>query len=121
MMIGHSEIIVIVIVIAIIVSIPLLEWKIGKAIGKRVTKSAGLVFGIILIVLFPFFLAGIACILHSQKNADVIIVNTNGNVNPSNPAAISNSDTRRCPYCAETIQKQAIICRFCGKDVGPAA
>lgn len=34
--------------------------------------------------------------------------------------AISVSDTRDCPYCAETIKKAAIVCRFCGRDV-PAA
>jgi len=29
----------------------------------------------------------------------------------------SNSDLIKCAYCAEMIKAEAIICRFCGKDV----
>lgn len=29
--------------------------------------------------------------------------------------------SRQCPHCAETIKREASVCRYCGRDVEPAA
>ncbi len=37
------------------------------------------------------------------------------------PAPVQSTRERKCPFCAEQIKAEAIICRFCQRDVQPVA
>jgi len=92
-----------------------LEWIIGKAIGRNVSRLTGILLGIALIIFGFSFLIGIACIIYSQQNAnDPININSNINANINHQY---QSDTIECPYCAETIKKNAKICRYCNNKL----
>jgi len=69
---GYVLLIIIVIVVGIFI-----EWQIGKAIGKSISRNTGIILGIVLIVLFPLFLTGIAIIVYSNRNESTLNVNVN--------------------------------------------
>lgn len=35
------------------------------------------------------------------------------------PVTEAQSTERKCPFCAETIKQEAVVCRFCNRDVVP--
>ncbi|MCL2442724.1 MAG: hypothetical protein FWD13_04580 [Treponema sp.] len=65
------------IIIGISVLVILVEFFIGKFIGKRLSIEAGLIIGIIFIILLPLIFAGIPIIIYSNPKKDNIFKNNN--------------------------------------------
>jgi len=104
-------------IILFIIFIIWVEWTIGKLIGRNVSRLAGIVLGIVLILVGFSLLTGIACIIYSQENANAPI-DINANINrQSTIYQQSTGDTIECPYCAEIIKKNAKICRYCNNKL----
>ena len=104
-----------ILIIFIIVGIILfawIEWSIGAFIGRNVSRMTGIIFGVILILVGFSFLIGVACIIYSQKNQNASI-DINANINHQQ----LQSDTIECPHCAETIKRNAKICRYCNNKI----
>ena len=43
-----------------------------------------------------------------------------GNERPT-PEGANTADTRPCPYCGKRVKREAVICRFCGRDISGTA
>jgi hypothetical protein len=56
---------------------------------------------------------------HTKKDAQEIkrLIEEHQRAFKANPGAAPGEDTRKCPFCAETIKVGAKICRFCNRDL----
>jgi hypothetical protein len=67
-------------------------------------------FGYFILSAFLSPLLGIIIVLILGPKADAL-----------EDKAISAGDVRKCPFCAELIKTEALVCKHCGKDVPKAA
>jgi len=62
--------------------------------------------GFFLLAIFLSPLIGIIAALIARPNAKEV-----------EDAQIASGTSKKCPFCAEMIKTEAIVCRYCGKDV----
>jgi len=79
----------------LLVIVAFIQFKIGKAIGTRLSKESGLILGIVLIIVGVTLFIGIPIIIYSNKKIGL----------------------KKCPFCANDIKSEAIICQFCKKEL----
>jgi hypothetical protein len=99
----------------------LLFWAMSGAIGGAIGSSKGRTgLGVVLGLLLGFIGWIIVAVMSptpqklAEQNAQVASLMARGVPAGGNAAP---SQLRKCPYCAEQIQREASVCRFCGRDV----
>lgn len=65
---------------------------------------------------YGFFLFPVA-LVHVLLTGDM----GRGACDPEMAGLIKAATIRKCPFCAEDIKREAVVCRYCGRDLPPVA